>query len=129
MQKYTNKVDIWALGCIVYEVIFRKKAFPDDYAIYAMLEYGQGLMGPLLLPSELEPFLDKGRIETVSKIILSMLNIDPNKRPGADELHEWFISWGACELPPPPSPSESSVSVENYSRAAELNEGKIVPLK
>ena len=31
---YTNKVDIWAMGCIFYEIIFRHKAFRNDNAVY-----------------------------------------------------------------------------------------------
>jgi serine/threonine protein kinase len=30
---YTNKVDIWAMACILYEVAFQKKAFGGDMAV------------------------------------------------------------------------------------------------
>jgi serine/threonine protein kinase len=30
---YTNKVDIWAMACIFYEVAFQKKAFKGDMAV------------------------------------------------------------------------------------------------
>ena len=36
--KYNNKADMWALGCIVYELSTREKAFPNDWAI---LEYSK----------------------------------------------------------------------------------------
>ena len=32
---YTNKVDIWALGCIFYETMFKAKAFGNDGAVMA----------------------------------------------------------------------------------------------
>lgn len=32
-SKYTNKVDIWALGCIPYELVVGKKAFDSDWNI------------------------------------------------------------------------------------------------
>ena len=31
--KFTNKVDIWALGCILYELAARKKAFNSDLQV------------------------------------------------------------------------------------------------
>ena len=30
---YNNKVDIWALGCILYELVTGKRLFRNDYAI------------------------------------------------------------------------------------------------
>src|SRR5271154_1218227 len=32
-QVYTHKVDIWAVGCILYELALGKKAFIDDLAV------------------------------------------------------------------------------------------------
>ena len=32
-EAYTNKVDIWGLGCILYELCTARKAFSDDWSI------------------------------------------------------------------------------------------------
>src|SRR5271169_4534480 len=41
--QYNNKVDIWAIGCVLFEVIFRKKAFLSDGAVQQYgLEYRSG---------------------------------------------------------------------------------------
>src|SRR5437762_14109498 len=32
---YSTKVDIWALGCVAYEILTRTKAFEDDYEVYS----------------------------------------------------------------------------------------------
>jgi tetratricopeptide (TPR) repeat protein len=32
-SKFTNKVDIWALGCIIYELAMGRRAFSDDFAV------------------------------------------------------------------------------------------------
>ena len=50
-----------------------------------------------------------------------MLDIDPHKRPGAEELHERFISRGADELPSPPALLESSASPPQTTPEIELN--------
>jgi serine/threonine protein kinase len=31
---YTNKVDLWALGCVIFELVAERKAFKDDIAVY-----------------------------------------------------------------------------------------------
>jgi serine/threonine protein kinase len=31
--QYTNKVDMWGVGCILYELVFRRKAFGHDFEI------------------------------------------------------------------------------------------------
>jgi serine/threonine protein kinase len=33
--KFNQKVDIWAMGCILYEIIFQRQAFDDDYGVTA----------------------------------------------------------------------------------------------
>src|SRR5579859_3026835 len=38
-KTYTNKVDIWALGCILYEIAFNQKAFGGDIGVY---QYASG---------------------------------------------------------------------------------------
>ena len=49
---YTNKIDIWSLGCVLYELINLKRAFPD----------GQFRSNPIIPKSEKTKFqsiLDK----------------------------------------------------------------------
>lgn len=35
-RKYTYHVDIWALGCILYELCTNKRAFVDDMAVWRL---------------------------------------------------------------------------------------------
>jgi serine/threonine protein kinase len=34
-RTYTQKVDIWALGCIFYKLAYLQKAFPTDFTLFA----------------------------------------------------------------------------------------------
>src|SRR5437667_5394363 len=41
---YTTKVDVWAIGCIMFEFMTRKKAFKGDVAV---LKYAAGIENEL----------------------------------------------------------------------------------
>jgi serine/threonine protein kinase len=80
---YTKKVDIWALGCILYETMFKRKAFYNDYAVreYSFPE------GTLRLP--LEPTYYGIPTTSLMPMISKMLEKDPHKRPSARNIaHE-----------------------------------------
>src|SRR5690348_11735445 len=32
-RKYTNKVDMWAIGCILYELVLERRAFANDLIV------------------------------------------------------------------------------------------------
>ena len=90
---YTNKVDIWAMACILYEVAFQKKAFKGDMAV---LSYALSKEPPEL-PSrvELESTGSSLDVETTSRealknIIYAMWNLKPLDRPTAGLLLEIF---------------------------------------
>jgi serine/threonine protein kinase len=87
---FNNKVDIWAIGCILYELVFRKRAFQNDWAVmnYALTKTS------LQLPSE---FLDERNSSGISRILVilnAMLHLDPILRPSAELLRRVFTA--AC---------------------------------
>ena len=94
-EKYTNKVDIWAIGCILYELIFKTKAFSEDWAVLRYSESCRSTGTLLVLPFENDTIPDEARKTFLSNIILDMLDIDDTRRPGAWNLYEKFITWGA----------------------------------
>jgi serine/threonine protein kinase len=55
-NKYTNKVDIWALGCILYELVLGKQAFRDDLTVIEYHDRVSASGEPLQLTFEHEPF-------------------------------------------------------------------------
>jgi serine/threonine protein kinase len=38
-RAFTRNSDIWALGCILYELVFKNKAFPGDMQVWVYGEY------------------------------------------------------------------------------------------
>jgi serine/threonine protein kinase len=80
---YTNKVDIWALGCIFYEVIFERKAFVDDLAV---LQYTSGVS--LETPHESKAIKDPETLRLLTSLIWEMLKHGPFKRPKALDVQK-----------------------------------------
>lgn len=89
--KYTNKVDVWAVGCILYELVLCRRAFADDWEV---LEHANsGTDCEVIIGAESVP--DERKREFILKIIKELLNMDPTRRPRAETLYERFISWGS----------------------------------
>jgi serine/threonine protein kinase len=77
--RYTNKVDIWALGCIIYELATGKKAFEGNETT---LRFG---LSKSSFPRQRFPF-DGASADFLFKLIEKMLTIDKKARPGAAEI-------------------------------------------
>lgn len=84
VSTFSNRVDIWGLGCILYELVARKKAFTDDWSIREYERRKLKLIVPLMYFVETE-------IRTpLTNLIHEMLKIDPMARPSAQELYALF---------------------------------------
>ncbi|CUS20728.1 LAQU0S01e13322g1_1 [Lachancea quebecensis] len=80
-QGYSAKVDIWSLGCVVLEMFAGKRPWSNFEVVAAMFKIGKFKSAPpipedtqKLLSAEAKNFLD------------ACFEIDPEKRPTADEL-------------------------------------------
>jgi serine/threonine protein kinase len=83
---YNNKVDIWAIGCILYEVVTLQKAFSTDNAVY---EYSvqQAVNGEKArLPLDLGVYQDEWFEKMIGDLLQTMLQIDSSMRPSAADL-------------------------------------------
>ena len=81
---YNNKVDIWAVGCILYELATGSRAFKTDHAVILYsLSHENKEVG---LPNT----FDSDSIKIIRKYIGDMLRIDPSDRPSASFLSEEF---------------------------------------
>ena len=94
---YTNKVDIWAIGCILYELAFGKKAFADDFAVRQYSLQWSASAKKMALPSTSDTIPHESNMVFVSNIIRDTITIDQTQRPKAEDLHQRFINWGSSE--------------------------------
>lgn len=82
---FNNKVDIWAFGCIMFEMCTVKTAFLNDVAVYEFRASGRK---PNMFGTG-SSSLDPGINDLARKIeawTMAILTIDPAERPSADEL-------------------------------------------
>jgi serine/threonine protein kinase len=81
---YNNKVDIWSLGCILYEFAVGKRAFHTEWVTR---EYKiKGILPEL----SLDEYFGEEEKQTVQNALTRMLNFVPNARPRAAQLVEEF---------------------------------------
>lgn len=92
---YTSKVDIWAMGCILYELAIGKRAFNDDLAT-KQYETSSSSLNIVLD----EGFNDKCKTN-ITENIDRMLNVDFRSRPSATTLLETFsFNFQSAQLHP-----------------------------
>jgi len=80
MPQFNNKVDIWSIGCIVYELAARQKAFADDISVF---RYS---LGGFTLSPILNDTFDNVTVAAINTIIQRTLQIDQSLRPSAATL-------------------------------------------
>jgi len=81
---YTNKVDIWSMGCILYELATRNKAFESDWAVFLYWSSQNNI------DAISDNTFDAHSIEIITKHIVSMLQINSSHRPSASVLSTEF---------------------------------------
>lgn len=91
--RYSNKSDIWSLGCIVYELLIGEKAFAGDYAVFKYASIPTSLMphdGSGSSHSFFEAFIEK------------LLAVNPTDRPSAEQAKDLnqLICFTVTSTPP-----------------------------
>ncbi|KAJ5742125.1 hypothetical protein N7533_011534 [Penicillium manginii] len=82
-EQYTKAVDLWSLGCIMYEMVVGERLFRDD--VHAAYEYGDIISG-------LESTMSRKFSEYGMSLLMSLIANNPAERPNAEEAlsHIWF---------------------------------------
>lgn len=75
-RSYDEKIDIWALGCTIYEICVGEPLFKGADASEVLRELRANI-GPYILP---------GYTEELGKIVSAMLEYSPDKRPSALQI-------------------------------------------
>lgn len=83
---YTTKADIWALGCILYELATRKRAFVGDWNVD---EYAKTKQGPEVHV----PTWPKDFQSHLSENVHELLAVDWHQRPFASVVRVTFNSY------------------------------------
>jgi serine/threonine protein kinase len=84
---FTNKVDIWALGCILGELLTARRVFNSDWAVYQFYESTKtfDVEVPEWIPRVVRPH--------VTEILRDILDRDSSRRPRAVQLQSIFNSF------------------------------------
>jgi Protein kinase domain len=77
---FNKKVDIWSLGCIVYELCFERKAFKDDFETY------QFALAPKPLVVEFPAWFNDGVKTTLQSLINKSLDPDHETRASTSRM-------------------------------------------
>ncbi|XP_030023427.2 serine/threonine-protein kinase Nek8 [Manduca sexta] len=81
-KSYDTKSDIWALGCLLYEMCTHKRAFESESLVGLVKAITSGNVHPIDLTT-----YDRG----MQDLIDSMLSVLPDKRPSTKELMGRYI--------------------------------------
>ncbi len=114
--------DIYALGCVLYELLTGRPPFTEDSALAALRRHVET---PPVAPSELRAGIPPG----VEHFLLEMLAKDPARRPAAAEVASWYGSgaWGPAEpapvAEPVAEPAAEAASVPEHQHTAHAARG------
>ena len=81
---FNNKVDIWAMGCIVYEVATGRKAFVDDWAVRNFMVVRSRLY------ISFENCVEELEKMKIRNLVSEMLRIKPKDRLNLRDLYTSF---------------------------------------
>ena len=80
--EFNNKIDMWSLGCIIYELLTQRRAFLNDIAV---MEYKSAKDMTIDISSPGKPFDARTRC-ILTQITYAMLEKDVHMRPSSTDV-------------------------------------------
>ena len=93
--KFNKKTDIWALGCVFYEVCVSKKAFTSEWAT---IEYARKAFQPSLIPFATQAHT---MAKDINALVSNMLQVKTNLRWNVDTACRQIVSMIGGKKPVP----------------------------
>src|SRR5438270_6912930 len=84
--KYNTKVDMWGMGCILFELVVGRKPFSSDWAVRAHFQSGKDID----VDTSTSITFSKACMNQFSHIIRDLLQLDPKSRPSAQDFLDEF---------------------------------------
>lgn len=113
------------MGCILFELIFREKAFHSDMAVMLYALSGQSLQLPLSEVEEVATQIDSVSRRVVEFLISEILQREPAKRPTARQLHVSFVNIYRWEFNTTPTPDELTSMIGGHKIRLTKNGGNV----
>lgn len=79
-----KKASVWAMGCILYELLFSKPAFRRESEVLEYAASGKSFHLPQISENM---FTESTRYSLLSDLIPEMLALEPSKRPNASQIY------------------------------------------
>ncbi|CAK8692248.1 unnamed protein product [Clavelina lepadiformis] len=76
-KPYNQKSDIWALGCMLYELMTLRRAFEAQNLPALVMK---------IVRAQYDKDLPKIYSVSLTKLLISMLDLEPSKRPSVDDI-------------------------------------------
>jgi serine/threonine protein kinase len=110
-QKFNNRSDMFALGCILFQCVAGRELFPNSWAIQMYAQDTNVLPGKF---AQFWPETTHGsRLKYLQDLATDLLSVEPTSRPGAAETLNRIqdIRW---HEPHSPTIQESNTDVDEF---------------
>jgi serine/threonine protein kinase len=84
--KSNSRTDIFALGCIIFEIVTSRRLFSSDWAVQ---EYAQ--KRDPIFPDQWPAASQGSRLYDLGQLTSTLLSVEPRERPGAAELLQLLL--------------------------------------
>uniref|UniRef100_A0A7R9V241 non-specific serine/threonine protein kinase n=1 Tax=Chlamydomonas euryale TaxID=1486919 RepID=A0A7R9V241_9CHLO len=107
-ERYTEKADVWSLGCVLYHIIMLKPPFDGSNPLSVASRIVEGSYEPVRDPASGVQYSAQ-----LKQLVRAMMTVDPDKRPSIEQVASLIVGQLMSQL------EKISVSEQRLSRALE----------